>query len=155
MARDDRDGFYGFGAFGGCGGFGRDGYPPSTQPPPFFGHSGRRRFRRVRFQTPSSVSFSGLAEFRGACQASQKELLANQEVSEYGFLYAVTSTFFGHSGRIRFRRVRFQTPSSVSFSGLAEFRGASSVSSFRPIICVQKRTHRVCHRTHRVCHRTQ
>ena len=34
------------------------------------------------------------------------------------------------TGRIRFRRVRFQTPNSVSFSGLTEFQGANSVSSF-------------------------
>ena len=47
------------------------------------------------------------------------------------------------TGRIRFRRVRFQTPNSVSFSGLTEFRGANSVSSFQPINCVSKRTHRV------------
>ena len=40
------------------------------------------------------------------------------------------------TGRIRFRRVRFQTPNSVSFSGLTEFRGANLVSSFQPIICV-------------------
>ena len=31
-----------------------------------------------------------------------------------------------------------QTPNSVSFSGLTEFRGANSVSSSRPIICVCK-----------------
>ena len=59
------------------------------------------------------------------------------------------------TGRIRFRRVRFQTPNSVSFLGLTEFRGANSVSSSRPIICVQTRTHRVSRRTHRVCRRTQ
>ena len=47
------------------------------------------------------------------------------------------------TGRIRFRRVRFQTPNSVSFLGLTEFRGANSVSSAQPIICVPKRTHRV------------
>ena len=40
------------------------------------------------------------------------------------------------TGRIRFRGVRFQTPNSVSFLGLTEFRGANSVSSFQPIICV-------------------
>ena len=40
------------------------------------------------------------------------------------------------TGGIQFRRVRFQTPNSVSFSGLTEFRGANSVSSFSPIICV-------------------
>ena len=57
------------------------------------------------------------------------------------------------TGQIRFRGVRFQTPSSVSFSGLTEFRGANSVSSFQPFICVPKEgTHRVFfRRTHRVC----
>ena len=59
------------------------------------------------------------------------------------------------TGRIRFRRVRFQTPNSVSFSGLSEFRGANSMSSSQPIICVPKRTHRVSRRTHRVCRRIQ
>ena len=44
---------------------------------------------------------------------------------------------------------------SVSFFGLTEFRGANSVSSFQPIICVQMGTHRVSGRTHRVCRRTQ
>ena len=58
-------------------------------------------------------------------------------------------------GRIRFRRVRFQTPSSVSFLGLTEFRGASSVSSCQPVVCGPKRTHRVSRRTHRACRRTQ
>ena len=47
------------------------------------------------------------------------------------------------TGRIRFRRVRFQTPNSVSFFALTEFRGENSVSSSQPIICVPKRTHRV------------
>ena len=38
---------------------------------------------------------------------------------------------------IRFRGVRFQTPNSVSFSGLSEFRGANSVSSFKAYyLCV-------------------
>ena len=40
-------------------------------------------------------------------------------------------------------------------TSLTEFRGANSVSSFQPIICVQTRTHRVSRRTHRVCRRTQ
>ena len=48
------------------------------------------------------------------------------------------------TGRIRFRRVQFQTPSSVSFFlALAEFRGESSVSSSLHIICVPKRTRQV------------
>ena len=44
-------------------------------------------------------------------------------------------------GRIRFRRVLFQAPRSVSFSGLTEFQGESSVSPSQPNICVQKRSH--------------
>ena len=60
---------------------------------------------------------------------------------------------FSETGRIRFRRVRFQTP--VSFFALTEFRGENSVSSSQPIICVQKWTHRVFRRTHRVCPKTQ
>ena len=59
------------------------------------------------------------------------------------------------TGRIRFRRVRFQTPNSVSFSRLTEFWGAHSVSSFQPIICMPTQTHRVFRRTHRVCPKTQ
>ena len=59
------------------------------------------------------------------------------------------------TGRIRFRRVRFQTPSSVGFFALTEFWGENSVSSSQPIICVTKRTHRVFRRTHRVCPTTQ
>ena len=49
---------------------------------------------------------------------------------------AAASGSDSETGRIRFRRVRFQTPNSVSFSGLTEFRGANSVSSSQPIICV-------------------
>ena len=67
----------------------------------------------------------------------------------------MTFHLISETDRIRFQGVRFQTPSSVSFFGLTEFRGPNSVSSFRPIICVQTRTHRVSCRTHRVCRRTQ
>ena len=42
------------------------------------------------------------------------------------------------TGRMRFRGVQFQTPNSVSFSGLTEFRGANSASSSRPIICARR-----------------
>ena len=51
-------------------------------------------------------------------------------------LGAVTQRLHSETGRIRFRGVRFQTPNSVSFLGLTEFRGANSVSSFQPIIYV-------------------
>ena len=62
---------------------------------------------------------------------------------------------FSETGRIRFRRVRFQTPNSESFFALTEFRGESSVSSSRPTMCVTKGTHRVFRRAHRVCPRTR
>ena len=58
-------------------------------------------------------------------------------------------------GRLRFRGVRLQTPSSVRFLALTEFWGENSVSSSRPTICVLKQTHRVSRRTHRVCRRTR
>ena len=38
---------------------------------------------------------------------------------------------------------KFQTPNSVSFLVLTEFRGGNSARSSRPSICVPKRTHRV------------
>ena len=65
------------------------------------------------------------------------------------------SGFSSETGRIRFRRVRFQTLNSVSLLGLTEFRGEKSVSSSQPMICVPKWTHRVFRGTHRVCRRTQ
>ena len=64
------------------------------------------------------------------------------------------SLLFSETGRIRFQGARFQTPNSVSFD-LTEFGRANSASSFQPIICVPKRTHRVSRRTHWVCCRTQ
>ena len=47
------------------------------------------------------------------------------------------------TGRIRFRRVQFQTPISVSFFWPHRVPGQNSVSSSQPNICVPKRTHRV------------
>ena len=38
------------------------------------------------------------------------------------------------TGRARFRRVRFQTPNSVSFLPLTDLRGENSVSSSQPIV---------------------
>ena len=71
------------------------------------------------------------------------------------YLVRLATSRKSETGRIRFRGVRFQTPNSVSFLGLAEVRGENSVSSSRPISCVPKRTHRVFPRTHRVCPKTQ
>ena len=55
-------------------------------------------------------------------------------------------SFLGPSsetGRMRFRRVRFQTRNSVSFFALTELRGEISVSSSQPLFCAPKRTRRV------------
>ena len=52
-------------------------------------------------------------------------------------------TLRSETGRIRFGRARFQTPSLVSFSALFELREENSVSSSQPTICVPKRFHRV------------
>ena len=41
------------------------------------------------------------------------------------------------TGRIRFRRPRFQTQKSVSFSALTEFCGESSLSSSQPLFVCQ------------------
>ena len=59
------------------------------------------------------------------------------------------------TGRKPFRRARSQTPNSLSFFALSEFRGENSVSSSRPSICVTKHTHRVFRRTHWVCPKIQ
>ena len=60
--------------------------------------------------------------------------------------FAREETFYAtwhcsETGQIRFRRVRFQTPNSVSFLALTEFQGDNSASCVQPIICVSIRTH--------------
>ena len=50
-----------------------------------------------------------------------------QSISRF-FLTSVNPTQSG-TGRIRFRRIRLQTPNSVNLFALTEFRGESSVSS--------------------------
>ena len=62
---------------------------------------------------------------------------------------------FWETGRTRFRGARFQTPNSVSFFGLTEFRGANSVSFSQSFICVPKANSQSFRRTHRVCPKTQ
>ena len=76
-------------------------------------------------------------------------------IEGHHFASPVFPHFPSETGRIRFRRVRFQTPKSVSFLALTEFREENSVSSSQPIICVPRRTHRVFRRTHRACRKTQ
>ena len=46
---------------------------------------------------------------------------------------------YSETARIRFRRARFQTLSSVSFWVLTELQGENSASSSQSIICVPKR----------------
>ena len=99
---------------------------------------------------PPQVPWSDLLQ-GGACCHSLACIADLQQRTQESCSSAVN----GEIGRIRFRGVRFQTPNSVSFFGLAEFRGANSVSSSQPIICVQTWTHRVSRRTHRVCPKTQ
>ena len=102
--------------------------------------------------------FSGvylvLEVVQGLGAHSNKEVLVRHGTKTGSILWT-SGSLPSETGRIRFRGVRFQTPNSVSFLGLAEFGGPNSVSSFQPIICVQTRTHRVSRRTHRVCRRTQ
>ena len=71
------------------------------------------------------------------------------------FFRGILEQLVSETGRIWFRRVRFQTPTSVSFFALTELWGENSVSSSQPIICLQKRTHRFFVGTDRVCPKTQ
>ena len=98
-------------------------------------------FSQARKSSPKS-------KFWGRTSRARPHSFAN------GRLGAKTSVR-SETGRIRFRRVLFQTPNSVSFFALSEFRGESSVSSSRPTICVTKRTHRVFAELTRVCPKTQ
>ena len=115
----------------------------------------RVRFR-VRFQAVKVQIFGGFPVENPTKKANRlKALLRGISLSEYGSEgFRVRLRGCSETGRIRFRGVRFQTPNSVRFLGLTEFRGANSVSSSQPIICVFRRTHRVFCRTHRVCRRT-
>ena len=58
--------------------------------------------------------------------------------------FCKTPNYFGEG------RTHFQTPNSVSFFGSRRVLGKNSVSSFRAITCVLKRTHGVFRRTHPV-----
>ena len=58
---------------------------PSSQYPHILSETGRIRFRRVRFQTPNSVSFLALTELRGANSASSSQSLfpCQSELTEF------------------------------------------------------------------------
>ena len=112
-------------------------YSTSQASPPQQGHPVKHRFN-----------------FRGCCGEHRRYGGQKKHRNNFNINF-LPPTQISETGRIRFQRVRFQTPNSVSFFGLTEFWGPNSVSSFRPIICVQTQTHRVSRRTHRVCRRTQ
>ena len=96
----------------------------------------------------SLLEYGGVSTKRPqAGSRSQKETPLNSATCT-GILAILRQ--YSETGRIWFRRVRFQTPSSLSFLAPTEFRGESSLSSSQPSICVPKRTHRVFCRTHRV-----
>ena len=65
--------------------------------------------------------------------AKQTKMLATTRSKGYCLGNSAGADCNSETGRIRFRRVRFQRPNSVSFSALTEFGGESSVSSSRPI----------------------
>ena len=69
------------------------------------------------------------------------------------FLCSIPLDPTSEMGRMRSRRARFQTPSSVSCSALIELWRQGSVSSSRPTTCVPQRTHRAVCRSHRLCRR--
>ena len=115
--------------------------------------TGRIRFRGVRFQTPNSQPQSITQKGVHTHPLTARE-------REHWFLQHLSHVLAANSGvnsanTLLCDTLALSQPNSVSFSGLTEFRGASSVSSFQPIICVQLRTHRVSGGTHRVSGRTQ
>ena len=137
----------------------------------FAGASGKGPRQKFRMTEKGGLSlrgdslhdgFGGFDDFGGSGEHLALRSLVLQNTGQRGNIDGFDGFggfggdgYLSEPGRIRFRRARFQTPNSVSFFGLTEFRGPNSVSSFRPIICVQTRTQRVSRRTHRVCRRTQ
>ena len=104
-----------------------------------------------RPQSDSEVTTMGIAVTSKALWGRPPRVIFDPFYCHFNY-FGVLGLLDGHS----LQKVRFETPSSVSFFALAEFRGESSVRSSRPLICcVPKRTHRVFRRTHRVCRRTQ
>ena len=120
--------------------------------------------RQKAFDTPSAIlSRNGIMRHGGISHWAAKE--KGREKVAYVFVVwgpGPSSITFGRAfeariwrpwrvwgsstsetGWIWFRRGRFQTPNSVSLLALTQLLGESSVSSFQPIICVLKRTHRV------------
>ena len=90
----------------------------------------------------ASLSFS--FELQQPKQGTSEQVSTRQLKRYYlGSNRRISAFFISETGRIRFRGVRLQTPNSVSFFGLTELRGANSVSSSQPFICMPKQTHRL------------
>ena len=117
-----------------------------------FGVFGAPRFSVQRSQNPLKIGIWGPLDGKSGRPPKTPKIPTTTDLTPH---LRPSDHLLSGTGGIRFRGARFQTPSSVSFFGLTEFRGANSVSSSQPIICVPKRTHRVSRRTHRVCRRTQ
>ena len=102
---------------------------------------------RITLRTSGQKLWQGLPNpGKHALWYGEPARTSTRKVRSENIALTFRSPLNSETGRIRFRRVRFQTPNSVSFSGLTEFRGASSVSSSQPTIYVPKRTHRVFRR---------
>ena len=85
-------------------------------------------------KTTCSFSYRFSGEIQESCLVpGNRDPKARYEKSEQ---CSEASLANSETGRTRFRRVRFQTPSSVSFLALTEFQRENSVSSPQPIICV-------------------
>ena len=118
----------------------------------FLAFSGKRKENHQKNKDFPSLPKS--LEKKGKTVEKNKKILERQKSKEIPKdkerKIRVFPSNYRKTGQIRFRKVRFQTPRSVSFLALTKFRGENSVRSSQPIICVPKRTHRVFRRTHRV-----
>ena len=126
-----------------------------------FSETGRIRFRRVRFQTPSSVPLTlhslFLAQKRQGTSEKSKDFPTCRSPKIIGKESKKCTKKQGKSQNDKSKEDEKSKDWKVrvKFLALTEFRGESSVSSFWPVICVPKRTHPVFRRTHRVCPKTQ
>ena len=85
-----------------------------------------------------------------ACDHVIRNVLETTETSKQSVRRSAQfGSNLSETARVRPRRARLQTPNSVSFFTLTEFRGENSVSSSQPFMCVQKQTRRVFRKPHR------
>ena len=124
-----------------------------TQNPPIW--TPRKKFmcliswERAQKRDPHKLLFRG--HFWGQKRGPKRAIFGHKKFSLLFFFLPLkkikTQHFSVGNGPNTVSGSTVSTPNSVSFLGLTEFRGANSVSSFQPMICVPKRTHRVCPKT--------